>query len=73
MTCQSPIKRLRSMRRSMARKGGLESELKKLDHDSQPEKSVARAATNNVRLAALARMLKEAGLCLFACIIPGMV
>ena len=51
------MKRFRSTRRSIARNGGLESEPKKLDIDSQPEQSVANAATNRDRLAYLVILL----------------
>jgi len=53
MTYQSPIKRFRSTRRSIARKGVLEYETKKFDHDSQPEKSVASTAKNKDRPACI--------------------
>ena len=71
MTYQSPMKRFRSTRRSIARKGGLESEPKNLDHDSQPEKSVASAANNKDRPATLPRMV--IGPRLFAFILTEMI
>ena len=57
MTYQSPMKRFKSTRRSIARNGGLESE-----PNWQPEQSIARVAINNERHALL-----------FVFIIPGMV
>ena len=48
MTYQSPMKRFKSTRRSMARNGGFESE-----PNWQPEQNIARVAINNERQALL--------------------